>query len=226
MPAFYNITRGRKKSKTSETTSGSAYGGFNLNNEADESEEDIQEKRAMGRDQANAKKKSCASSCEGSSLFVDLLADKFLNMKKKKWEKREEQQQSYIQLKNRELDIREAERREATESSYSGKKSLVDRQREKADVTGENGVDLLGAIKKKVGNGFIPRLWEGSLEKRRNARGGVEQLQLVSLQSLLQGLILPNTSDRWVWLISGDGEFSVSSVRNLIDEKTLGTVGN
>ncbi|GJZ69336.1 RNA-directed DNA polymerase, eukaryota [Tanacetum coccineum] len=115
MPAFYNITRGRKKSKTSETTSGSAYGGFNLNNEADESEEDIQEKRAMGRDQANAKKKSCASSCEGSSLFVDLLADKFLNMKKKKWEKREEQQQSYIQLKNRELDIREAERREATE---------------------------------------------------------------------------------------------------------------
>ncbi|GJR88042.1 RNA-directed DNA polymerase, eukaryota, reverse transcriptase zinc-binding domain protein [Tanacetum coccineum] len=122
------------------------------------------------------------------------------------------------------------------------------------------GVDLLGAIKKKVGNGFNTRFWEDlwkgevvlkdlfprlyALETmknisvankmaqlsldfsfRRNARGGVEQLQLVSLQSLLQGLILPNTSDRWVWLISGDGEFSVSSVRNLIDEKTLGTVG-
>nr|GEV21128.1 hypothetical protein [Tanacetum cinerariifolium] len=28
MPAFYNNTKGRKKSKTSETTSGSAYGGF------------------------------------------------------------------------------------------------------------------------------------------------------------------------------------------------------
>ncbi|GJY15468.1 hypothetical protein Tco_0385890 [Tanacetum coccineum] len=124
----------------------------------------------------------------------------------------------------------------------------------------KRGVDLLGAIKKKVGNGFNTRFWEDlwkgevvlkdlfprlyALETmknisvankmaqlsldfsfRRNARGGVEQLQLVSLQSLLQGLILPNTSDRWVWLISGDGEFSVSYVRNLIDEKTLGTVG-
>ncbi|GKA35778.1 hypothetical protein Tco_0722269 [Tanacetum coccineum] len=42
----------------------------------------------MGRDRAKAKKKSSASSREGSSSFVDL---------------------------NRELDIREAERREATE---------------------------------------------------------------------------------------------------------------
>ncbi|GJY65292.1 hypothetical protein Tco_0467530 [Tanacetum coccineum] len=48
---------GRKKSKTSETTSGSASGGFNLNNEADEFEEEIKEKRAMDRDRANAKKK-------------------------------------------------------------------------------------------------------------------------------------------------------------------------
>ncbi|GKC81357.1 hypothetical protein Tco_1137074 [Tanacetum coccineum] len=87
-----------------------AYGGFNLNNEVDESEEEIQEKQAMGRDRAKAKKKSSASSREGSSSFVDLVADKFLNMKKEKWGKREEQQQSYIQLKNRELDIPEAER--------------------------------------------------------------------------------------------------------------------
>ncbi|GJY37516.1 hypothetical protein Tco_0422894 [Tanacetum coccineum] len=40
--------QGEKKSKTSETTLGSASDGFNLNNEADESEEEIQEKRAMG----------------------------------------------------------------------------------------------------------------------------------------------------------------------------------
>ncbi|GKF51370.1 hypothetical protein Tco_0147837, partial [Tanacetum coccineum] len=53
---------GRKKSKTSETTSGSASGGLNLNEEADE---------------ANDK-----------------------------------EQQSYIELKNKELSIREAEARE------------------------------------------------------------------------------------------------------------------
>nr|GFA95827.1 hypothetical protein [Tanacetum cinerariifolium] len=44
----------------------------NLNNEADESEEEIQEKRAMGRDRAKAKKKSSASSHDRSSSFVDL----------------------------------------------------------------------------------------------------------------------------------------------------------
>ncbi|GJY46330.1 hypothetical protein Tco_0435393 [Tanacetum coccineum] len=60
-----------------------ASGGFNLNNEADESEEEIK-KRAMGRDRAKAKKKSSVSSREGSSSFVDLIADKFLNMRKEK----------------------------------------------------------------------------------------------------------------------------------------------
>ncbi|GKF98071.1 hypothetical protein Tco_0296854, partial [Tanacetum coccineum] len=52
---------------------------------------------------------------------------------------------------------------------------------------------------------------------RRNVRGGVEQVQMASLLSLLEGLILRNMIDRWTWLISGDGEFSVSSVRNFID---------
>nr|GEY02188.1 NBS-containing resistance-like protein [Tanacetum cinerariifolium] len=52
---------------------------------------------------------------EGSSSFVDLVADKFFNIKSTKWEKMNEQQDSYIQLKNRELDIQEAACREATE---------------------------------------------------------------------------------------------------------------
>ncbi|GKB98739.1 hypothetical protein Tco_0984876 [Tanacetum coccineum] len=82
----------------------------------DEAEEETQEVRPPGRDQSKAKKKSTASSRGKSSSFVDLVADKFLNIKKEKRNKREEkQQQSYIQLKNRELDIREAERREAAE---------------------------------------------------------------------------------------------------------------
>ncbi|GKC86921.1 hypothetical protein Tco_1147570 [Tanacetum coccineum] len=115
MPSFYNNAKGRKKSKTSKTTSGSASDGFNLNNEADEAEEESQEVRPPGRDQSKAKKKSVASSRGKSSSFVDLVADKFLNIKKERWNKREKQKQSYIQLKNRELDIREAKRREAAE---------------------------------------------------------------------------------------------------------------
>nr|GEW29281.1 hypothetical protein [Tanacetum cinerariifolium] len=84
MPSFYKNTKGRKKSKTFEITSGSASGGFNLNNEADESEKETQQHRSMGPDRLKAKKKSFASSHEGSSLFVDLVADKFFNIKEKK----------------------------------------------------------------------------------------------------------------------------------------------
>ncbi|GJW75058.1 hypothetical protein Tco_0134428 [Tanacetum coccineum] len=62
-----------------------------------------------------AKKKAVGSSCGGSSSFVDLVADKFFNIKQKKWGKMDEQQQSYIELKNWELSIREAEARKAVQ---------------------------------------------------------------------------------------------------------------
>ncbi|GKB09057.1 hypothetical protein Tco_0837369 [Tanacetum coccineum] len=111
---YFIMETGAKKSKTSETTSGSASDGFNLNNEAGEFEE-TQEHRSMGRDRSKAKKKSPTSSCEGSSSFVDLVADEFLNIKTTKWEKMQEQQDSCIQLKNQELDIQEEARKEAAE---------------------------------------------------------------------------------------------------------------
>ncbi|GKA24708.1 hypothetical protein Tco_0710741, partial [Tanacetum coccineum] len=98
-----NDLDGRKKSKTSETTSGSTSGGLSLNEEADEAVEETQEFRPMGRDRAKAKKKAVGSSRGGSSSFVDLVADKFFNIKQKKWGKNDEQQQSYIEFKNREL---------------------------------------------------------------------------------------------------------------------------
>ncbi|GKD57284.1 hypothetical protein Tco_1290671, partial [Tanacetum coccineum] len=71
MPYFCK-THGRKKSKTSETTSGSASGGLNFNEEADEDVEETQEFRPMSRDRAKAKKKAVGSSRGGSSSFVDV----------------------------------------------------------------------------------------------------------------------------------------------------------
>ncbi|GJZ02124.1 hypothetical protein Tco_0520085 [Tanacetum coccineum] len=53
------------------------------NTKADESEEETQEQRPMGHDQAK-KKKSSDSSREGSSSFVDLVVDKFFNIKSAK----------------------------------------------------------------------------------------------------------------------------------------------
>ncbi|GJV33136.1 retrovirus-related pol polyprotein from transposon TNT 1-94 [Tanacetum coccineum] len=73
IPSFYQNTKGQKNSKTSETISGSASGGFNLNNEADEFEEETQEHRPMGHDRSKAKKKSSTSSRKGSSSLVDLV---------------------------------------------------------------------------------------------------------------------------------------------------------
>nr|GEW56927.1 hypothetical protein [Tanacetum cinerariifolium] len=65
-----------------------------------------------------------------------------------------------------------------------------------------------------------------SFSFRRDPRLGSELAQMASLQSHLEGIVLSNVLDRWIWSLSGDGEFSVSSVRNLIDNKTLGTVGS
>nr|GEV74152.1 hypothetical protein [Tanacetum cinerariifolium] len=70
---------------------------------------ETEELRPMGRDRAKAKKKSVGSSRARSSSFVDLVANKFLNMKQTKWRMRSEEKQSYINLKNQELSIREAE---------------------------------------------------------------------------------------------------------------------
>ncbi|GJW70665.1 RNA-directed DNA polymerase, eukaryota, reverse transcriptase zinc-binding domain protein [Tanacetum coccineum] len=61
---------------------------------------------------------------------------------------------------------------------------------------------------------------------RRNPRSGTEASQMAMLTSLLEGICLPNMLDRWCWSLSGDEEFSVSSARILIDDKTLGTVGS
>ncbi|GKD69025.1 hypothetical protein Tco_1323115 [Tanacetum coccineum] len=63
-----------------------------------------------------------------------------------------------------------------------------------------------------------------SFSFRREPRSGSELSQMTSLQSHLEGILLPNMMDRWVWSLSGDGEFYVSSARKLIDDKTLGMV--
>nr|GEU74485.1 hypothetical protein [Tanacetum cinerariifolium] len=52
--------------------------------EADEVVQETQEFRPMGRDRAKAKKKAVCSSSGGSSSFVNLVADKFYNIKQKK----------------------------------------------------------------------------------------------------------------------------------------------
>nr|GEV10571.1 RNA-directed DNA polymerase, eukaryota, reverse transcriptase zinc-binding domain protein [Tanacetum cinerariifolium] len=67
------------------------------------------------------------------------------------------------------------------------------------------------------------KLSHGGLEFsfRRNPRGGVEQAQLELLKEKIEGCILSNMNDRWAWSLEGSGEFSVSSVRKVIDATLL-----
>nr|GEW51192.1 RNA-directed DNA polymerase, eukaryota [Tanacetum cinerariifolium] len=56
---------------------------------------------------------------------------------------------------------------------------------------------------------------------RRPVRGGVKNSQLILLQDHIEGMILSNMKDRWVWDLNGEGVFCVKDVRNLLDDRFL-----
>ncbi|GJY08676.1 RNA-directed DNA polymerase, eukaryota, reverse transcriptase zinc-binding domain protein [Tanacetum coccineum] len=94
-------------------------------------------------------------------------------------------------------------------------------------------IDLLGYMKKSwvmtdKSISVASKLAHSSVcySLRRNPGGGIEHVQMEGLNSYLEGTILSSMIDRWRWTLLGDGEFSMSSVRCLIDDKTLATVGS
>ncbi|GJY68214.1 probable zinc metalloprotease EGY2, chloroplastic isoform X1 [Tanacetum coccineum] len=116
--SYAKQNKGSKKAKTSETTSGLAHGSLNLNEEVDDSGEEVREVRSIGL--GRAKKKSTSSSrYEPSSVagggLLDLVTYKWKSLTSASWGEKKEQQESYIQLKNMEFDIHEAVRRESAE---------------------------------------------------------------------------------------------------------------
>ncbi|GJT62689.1 RNA-directed DNA polymerase, eukaryota [Tanacetum coccineum] len=61
---------------------------------------------------------------------------------------------------------------------------------------------------------------------RRAPRGGKDKSQLNALSSDMGGVLLSNMSDRWTWTLEGLGEFSVASLRRLIDKHILPDVAS
>nr|GEU35784.1 RNA-directed DNA polymerase, eukaryota, reverse transcriptase zinc-binding domain protein [Tanacetum cinerariifolium] len=53
---------------------------------------------------------------------------------------------------------------------------------------------------------------------RRHPRGGIEQGQFFHLSTRLDDTSLVDMRDKWSWSLDGTGEFSVASVRKMIDE--------
>nr|GEW23760.1 RNA-directed DNA polymerase, eukaryota, reverse transcriptase zinc-binding domain protein [Tanacetum cinerariifolium] len=70
------------------------------------------------------------------------------------------------------------------------------------------------------------KLTDSSLDNsfRRKTRGGVEHVQYNALSDMVHAVTLVPLSDRWVWSLKSSGEFSMASVRKVIDEKRLSNV--
>nr|GEV39463.1 reverse transcriptase domain-containing protein [Tanacetum cinerariifolium] len=60
---------------------------------------------------------------------------------------------------------------------------------------------------------------------RHILRGGAEDTQFRLLNSCLANLLLPQMRDRWYWSLEGSGDFSVKSIRFLIND-TLSSIGD
>ncbi|GKD36416.1 RNA-directed DNA polymerase, eukaryota [Tanacetum coccineum] len=84
----------------------------------------------------------------------------------------------------------------------------------------DRGVDLISHCHIRVGNGlrtqFWNEVWIGDTQLR--VIGGVESSQLALLQTYIEGTLLSNMEDRWVWDLNGEGVFRVKDVRILLDE--------
>nr|GEW49178.1 RNA-directed DNA polymerase, eukaryota, reverse transcriptase zinc-binding domain protein [Tanacetum cinerariifolium] len=61
---------------------------------------------------------------------------------------------------------------------------------------------------------------------RRHPRGGIKQEQFIHLFARLDGTTLVDMGDRRSWSLDGTGEFSIASIRKLIDESYLLSVSS
>ncbi|GKA94315.1 RNA-directed DNA polymerase, eukaryota, reverse transcriptase zinc-binding domain protein [Tanacetum coccineum] len=118
------------------------------------------------------------------------------------------------------------------------------------------GIDLMGYILKKLGNGEDTLFWEDSwrgdstfksiyprlyaLETNKNVsiasklsqpnlaasfrrapRGGLEDYQFSQLLLNMEEVSCTNVKDRWLWALTGCGDFSVASIRKSLDNHFL-----
>ncbi|GKE87028.1 hypothetical protein Tco_1564503 [Tanacetum coccineum] len=61
---------------------------------------------------------------------------------------------------------------------------------------------------------------------RRAPRGGIEEFQFMQLLKNMEGISLVDMTDRWAWSLESNGEFSVASVRKIIDDSSFPMVSS
>nr|GEY34914.1 RNA-directed DNA polymerase, eukaryota [Tanacetum cinerariifolium] len=93
----------------------------------------------------------------------------------------------------------------------------------------DKSIDLyphLYALKNGKSMNVCTKLSDPSMDYsfRCKTRGGAEHEQLDALMDLVSTINLVSMGDRWVWTLESSGEFSVASLRKVIDEKRLSSV--
>nr|GFC44764.1 RNA-directed DNA polymerase, eukaryota, reverse transcriptase zinc-binding domain protein [Tanacetum cinerariifolium] len=91
------------------------------------------------------------------------------------------------------------------------------------DMLKKQGIDVANCIKIKLGNeentSFWEDVWRGdtALKHLYPIMYALESCKFVKIE----GVLLANTRDRWIWTLESPGDFSVALVRKLIDDKML-----
>ncbi|GJX49790.1 RNA-directed DNA polymerase, eukaryota, reverse transcriptase zinc-binding domain protein [Tanacetum coccineum] len=99
------------------------------------------------------------------------------------------------------------------------------------------GVNVMNYVRLKLGNGESTSFWEDNwindgvlkdvFPRLYNLEmWGAEQLQLDILSDLVREVGLVPMSDRYIWSLEGSGDFSVASIRKVIDDKFLPNVSS
>nr|GEZ20388.1 RNA-directed DNA polymerase, eukaryota [Tanacetum cinerariifolium]GEZ21239.1 RNA-directed DNA polymerase, eukaryota [Tanacetum cinerariifolium] len=70
-----------------------------------------------------------------------------------------------------------------------------------------------------MGEGYKRDSWRR--QQNWDPRGGAEQSQFNALQMISEGIVLVDSRDRWSWSLEGLRDFSVASIKRVIDEKIL-----
>nr|GEU71670.1 RNA-directed DNA polymerase, eukaryota, reverse transcriptase zinc-binding domain protein [Tanacetum cinerariifolium] len=61
---------------------------------------------------------------------------------------------------------------------------------------------------------------------RRAPRSSIEEAQYIQLMENLEGVNLVDLNDKWRWSLEGCGEFSIASIRKVIDDNVLSVVSS
>ncbi|GJU12747.1 RNA-directed DNA polymerase, eukaryota, reverse transcriptase zinc-binding domain protein [Tanacetum coccineum] len=92
---------------------------------------------------------------------------------------------------------------------------------QEAGVLKSQGIDIISFIKPKCGDGtntsFRNDVWRGDVAFKDLMPRLYMLENMKDVQEKIEGCILSNTQDRWTWSLEGSGDFSVSSVRKVID---------